>query len=67
MSTKQEVEKQFRRIMKQEKLEIPLTPELVERMDHVVELLDLGSREKLVHYAILRFLDRYTTHAIEAT
>jgi metal-responsive CopG/Arc/MetJ family transcriptional regulator len=42
-----------------EKLEINLTPELVERMDVVVELLDLGSREELVRCAIRRYVDRY--------
>jgi len=42
-----------------EKLEITLTPELVERMDDVVELLDLGSREELVQCAIRRYVDRY--------
>lgn len=42
-----------------EKLEIHLTPELVERMDDVVELLDLGSREELVRCAIRRYVDRY--------
>jgi len=38
--------------VKPEILEIHLTPELVERMDEVVELLDLGSREELVHFTI---------------
>ena len=42
-----------------EKLEINLTPELVERMDVVVELLDLGSREELVRCAIRRYVDSY--------
>ena len=42
-----------------EKLEIHLTPELVERMDVVVELLDLGSREELVRCAIRRYVDQY--------
>ena len=42
-----------------EKLEVSLTPELVERMDDVVELLDLGSREELVRCAIRRYVDRY--------
>jgi len=50
-----------------EKLEVTLTPELAERMDHIVELLDLGSRENLVLCAIRRFLDRYPTLAIKAT
>ena len=39
------------------KLEISLTPELVERMDDLVELLDLGSREELVLCAIRRYVD----------
>lgn len=42
-----------------EKLEILLTPELVERIDAVVELLDLGSREELVRCAIRRYVDGY--------
>jgi len=42
-----------------EKLEVSLAPELVERMDEVVELLDLGSREELVRYAVRRYVDRY--------
>ena len=42
-----------------EKLEIHLTPELVERMDEVVEFLDLGSREGLVRCAIRRYMDQY--------
>jgi len=49
-----------------EKLEIPLTPELVERMDVVVELLDLGSREELVRCAIRRYVDRYPPLAKKA-
>ena len=42
-----------------ETLEVHLTPELVERMDDVVDLLDLGSREELVRCAIRRYVDRY--------
>ena len=42
-----------------EKLELTLTPELVERMDEVVELLGLGSREELVLCAIRRYVDNY--------
>ena len=49
-----------------EKLEISLTPELVERMDEVVELLDLGSREELVRCAIHRYVDRYPPLAKKA-
>ena len=46
-----------------EKLEVTLTPELAERMDYVVELLDLGSRENLVLCAIRRYVDKYPTLA----
>ena len=42
-----------------EKLEINLTPERVERMDDVVDLLDLDSKEELVRCAIRRYVDRY--------
>ena len=42
-----------------EKLEITLTPELLERIDEIVELLDLGSREELALSAIRRYVDRY--------
>jgi len=42
-----------------EKLEITLTPELAERMDYVVELLDFVSRENLVLCAIRRYVDQY--------
>jgi len=42
-----------------EKLEIRLAPELVERMDEVVDLLDLGSREELVQCTVRRYVDRY--------
>ena len=42
-----------------EKLEVTLPPELVERMDEVVELLGLGSREELVLCAIRRYVDNY--------
>lgn len=45
--------------MYMETLEVHLTPELVERMDDVVDLLDLGSREELVRCAIRRYVDRY--------
>lgn len=40
-----------------EKLEFSLTPELMERIDDVVELLGYSSREELVRCIILRFLD----------
>jgi metal-responsive CopG/Arc/MetJ family transcriptional regulator len=41
-----------------EKLEISLTPDLMRRIDDVVELLDLHSREDLVLSAVRRFVDR---------
>jgi metal-responsive CopG/Arc/MetJ family transcriptional regulator len=40
-------------------LEVSLSPEVMERMDEVVELLGYDSREELVFYIIRRFLDRY--------
>ena len=42
-----------------EKLEISLTSELVEKLDNVVELLDLDSREELIQCAIRRYVDKY--------
>jgi len=42
-----------------EKLEISLTPELVERIDDAVELLGYESRDEFVRCIILRFLDKY--------
>ena len=42
-----------------EKLEIHLAPELVERMDEVFDLLDLGSREELIRCTVRRYVDRY--------
>jgi metal-responsive CopG/Arc/MetJ family transcriptional regulator len=42
-----------------EKLEIHLTPELVEKVDVVVELLGLSGREELVRCAIRRYVDEY--------
>lgn len=59
MSAKREVDKQFKRIERQMKLEIQLNPELVERMDEVVELLGLESIEELVRCAISRYVDMY--------
>jgi len=58
MSIERKVEEK-RIEVKPETLEIYLAPELVERMDEVVELLDLGSREELVRCAIRRYVDRY--------
>ena len=40
-----------------DKLEISLPPDLMKRMDDVVELLDLNSREDLVLSAVRRFVD----------
>lgn len=42
-----------------EKLEISLTPELIERIDDTVEFLGYNSREELVHHIIRRFVDKY--------
>jgi metal-responsive CopG/Arc/MetJ family transcriptional regulator len=58
MSTKIKVDEK-RIEVQPETLEIHLTPELVERMDDVVELLDLDSKEDLVRCAIRRYVDRY--------
>ncbi len=41
------------------KLEIDLDSELVEKMDEVVELIDLGSKEELARCAIRRYVDQY--------
>lgn len=49
-----------------EKLEISLTPELMRRIDDVVELLGFGNREELVLAAVLRFIDRCKTLDIRA-
>lgn len=43
------------------KITVPLSPELIERIDEAVELLDLKSREELIRCAILRFVDKYPT------
>jgi len=40
-----------------EKLEISLPPDLMRKIDDVVELLDLHSRENLVLSAVHRFVD----------
>ncbi len=42
-----------------EKLEISLTPDLLKRIDDVVELLGFKDRKELVTSAIQRFLDKY--------
>jgi len=44
---------------------VPLDPELVERMDKVVELLELNSREELIRCAIRRFVDKYQSPYIK--
>jgi len=49
-----------------EKLEISLTPELMRRIDDVVELLDLRSREDLVLSAVRRFVDQCYSPEIRA-
>ena len=41
------------------RLEISLSPEVMERMDEVIELLGYGSREELVLCVLRRFLDQY--------
>ena len=41
-----------------EKLEISLDPELMKRIDEIVELLGYESREELAHCAIRRFVDK---------
>ena len=43
------------------KLEISLDPEVVKRIDDVVELLGFNSREELIQCAIQRFIDKYPT------
>ncbi len=44
-----------------EKLEISLTPELMKRIDELVELLAFNSREEFAYCSILKFLDKYPT------
>jgi len=44
-----------------EKLEISLDPEVVKRIDDVVELLGYESREEMIQCAIRRFVDKYPT------
>ena len=41
------------------KLEIVLKRELVEKMDTVIELLDLDSRDELIQCALRRYVDFY--------
>ncbi len=42
-----------------EKLEVSLTPDLLKRIDEVVELLGFKDRKELVTSSIQRFLDKY--------
>ena len=44
-----------------EKLEISLSPELLERIDDVVELLDYKTREELIRCSVRRYVDKYPT------
>ena len=48
------------------RLEVSLSPEIMERMDEVVELLGYGSREELVLCVIRRFLDKHNSRCIRA-
>ena len=41
------------------RLEMSLSPEIMERIDEAVELLGYSSREELVLCVIRRFLDRH--------
>ena len=36
-----------------------LSPEFVEKVDYIVELLGFGSREELVCCAVRRYVDKY--------
>lgn len=36
-----------------------LSPEFIEKVDYVVELIGLGSREELVRCAVRRYVDKY--------
>ncbi len=49
-----------------EKLEIFLTPELMKRIDKLVELLDFNSRGELAYCSILKFLDKYPSSETKA-
>lgn len=49
-----------------EKLEIPIDPELIKRIDEVVELLGIDNREELICCAIRRFVDKYHQPYIKA-
>ena len=48
------------------RLEMSLSPEIMERIDEAVELLGYSSREDLVLCVIRRFLDRYLIPKIRA-
>jgi len=56
MSAKIEAEEKHIELLS-EILEIKLTPELVEKIDDAVRLLDFGSREELILCAIRRHVD----------
>jgi len=47
-------------------LEISLDPELLKRIDEVVELLGYNSKEELIRCAVLRFVDKYPTPELKA-
>lgn len=49
-----------------EKLEISLDPELIKRIDEVVELIGYNSREELILCAIRRYADKYRSQYIKA-
>ncbi len=41
------------------RLSLDLSPDLVERMDYIVELIGFGCKEELVRCVIRRYVDRY--------
>ena len=49
----------MRDVKRWKKLEISLDPELLKRIDEVVELLGYNSKEELIRCAVLRFVDKY--------
>lgn len=50
--------------MGEEKLEISLPAELVERIDKICKLLGFRSREEVVVVAVRRLVDRYKVLAV---
>ena len=42
-----------------EQIKVMLPPELVERIDYIVDLLGFESREKFVEAAVRRLVDQY--------